>query len=215
MKKITFLLFFLVASLGYSQVVLEDFESMYPASDLNSFEGAGSVSVVADPAPGGTNGNVLEIVSQASGNPWQGASMLMQSNFIDLTGANPSIQMDIYSTSSFGMLVAAENPSGSSPRSAADSDTNVDYVGGSGWQTITITFNQSLDTTVPANGEYELLAFFPGWNNATNGWVTGAPGVGVANTIYIDNIRGIAGSALGGPTCNDGMMNGMETGVDC
>lgn len=215
MKKITFLFFFLVASLGYSQVVLEDFESMYPGGDLNNFEGASSASVVADPAPGGTNGNVLEIISEASGNPWQGASMLLQNNYVDLTGANPEIQLDIYSTSSFGMLVAVENPSGTSPRSAGDDDTNVDYVGGSGWQTITITLNQGLDTTGTANGEYELLAFFPGWNNATDGWVTGAPGSGVANTIYIDNIRGIAGSSLGGPTCNDGMQNGDETGVDC
>ncbi|MBO6632008.1 MAG: hypothetical protein JJ936_10715, partial [Psychroserpens sp.] len=84
-----------------------------------------------------------------------------------------------------------------------------------GWQTITITLNQGLDGTTTANGDYELLAFFPGWNNATDGWVTGAPGVGTPNTIYIDNITGIAGAALGGPTCNDGMMNGMETGVDC
>ncbi|MBO6632009.1 MAG: hypothetical protein JJ936_10720, partial [Psychroserpens sp.] len=116
MKKITFLFCFLVASLGYSQVVLEDFESMYPAGDLNNFEGTSSASIVADPAPGGTNGNVLEIVSEASGNPWQGASMLLQSNFIDLTGPNPQVQLDIYSTSSFGMLVAAENPSGMAPR---------------------------------------------------------------------------------------------------
>lgn len=141
--------------------------------------------------------------------------MLLQSNFIDLTGPNPQVQLDIYSTSSFGMLVAAENPSGMAPRSAGDSDSNVDYVGGSGWQTITITLNQGLDGTTTANGDYELLAFFPGWNNATDGWVTGAPGVGTPNTIYIDNITGIAGAALGGPTCNDGMMNGMETGVDC
>ncbi len=215
MKKITLLLFLLTASLGFSQiVVLEDFENMYPGGDLNNFEGTSSASIVADPAPGGTNGNVLEIISEATGNPWQGASMLMQNNFIDLTGGTPTIQLDIYSTSSFGMLVAAENPSGSAPRSAGDDDTNIDYVGGSGWQTITVTLNQSLDTTVPANGEYELLAFFPGWNNATNGWVTGAPGVGVPNVVYIDNIRGVQGSAIG-PSCTDGVMNGDETGVDC
>ena len=200
--------------MGYSQIVLlEDFESMYPAGDLNNFEGTSSASIVADPAPGGTNGNVLEIVSEASGNPWQGASMLMQDNFIDLT-TTKSIQLDVYSTSSFGMLVAAENPGGSAPRSAADDDTDLDYVGGSGWQTITVTLNQNLDGTVTANGEYELLAFFPGWNNATNGWVTGAPGVGVPNTVYIDNIRGVQGSAIG-PSCTDGVMNGDETGVDC
>ncbi|WP_412561694.1 T9SS type A sorting domain-containing protein [Winogradskyella sp. MIT101101] len=197
MKKITFLMCLLVSTLGFSQVVLEDFESSYPSSDLEAFEGASGATIVADPAPGGTNGQVLEIVSEASGNPWQGASMLLQSNYVDLT-TDKAIQVDIYSDDSFGMLLKVENGQ-TGPDSAGDNDTNVNYVGGSGWQTITVTLNQNLDMTSTADGEYGKIVFFPGWDNAADGWASCCnPGVGTANTIYIDNIRGVQGSAIGG-----------------
>ncbi|NNC45932.1 MAG: hypothetical protein HKN99_08630, partial [Winogradskyella sp.] len=197
--------------MGYSQVVLEDFES-YPAGDLEAFEGATSATLVADPAAGGTNGQVLEIISSASGNPWQGASMLLQNNFVDLT-TDKSIQVDIYSDVSFGMLLKVEQGQSAAPDSAGDSNTNINYAGGSGWQTITITLNQSLDGSAVANGEYGKIAFFPGWDNAADGWaICCNPGQGIANTIYIDNIRGVEGSAIPASCNNDGVQNNGETG---
>ena len=38
----------------------------------------------------------------------------------------------------------------------------------SGWETLTYTFNENLDGTSSANGEYGLIAFFPNWNGS--GW---------------------------------------------
>lgn len=194
MRKITFLLGLFFATLSYGQVVLEDFES-YPASDLSFFEGASGANIVDDPVVGASN-QVLEIVSEASGNPWQGASMILQNNYVDLT-TDKSIQMDIYSTDSFGLLVKVEDGQSGAPVAGADVTTDTNYVGGSGWQTITITFDESLDSSSIANGEYGQIVFFAGWDAVNDGWaVCCTPGQGSANTIYIDNIRGVQGSAI-------------------
>ena len=90
------------------------------------------------------------------------------------------------------------------------------YVGGSGWQTLTFTFNENLDGQTTANGEYNRISFFPNWagggsgNNGTNpDW--NDP---VNLTLYVDNITAVAGQTIP-ETCSDGIMNQDETGIDC
>lgn len=203
MKKITFLLCLLSLTFGFAQTNLEDFEGS-PAAVFSGFEGLAGVSEVADPL--NASNTVLELVSQAAGNPWQGAELLMQSNNMDLS-SDITVDVDVYSTVAFDLFGKVENGVGG----ALDSATATAYTAVGTWQTLTLTFNQSLDGTDPANGEYGKIAFFPNWNIGLPGWNNPAGDF----TIYIDNITAVAGAALGGPTCSDGVMNGNETGVDC
>jgi hypothetical protein len=182
MKKITFLFLLLSVTFGYSQVVLEDFEAL-PADQFSGFEGLGGANIVADPAAGGTNGQVGEIISSSAGQGWQGAELLLQTNFMDLS-TNNTVEVEIYSTTAVNILAKVEDQVNSTaPDSAADESHT-----GSGWETITFTFNESLDGTAPANGEYSQIAFFPNWNGA--GWNT-PPG---DFTIYVDNVKAVEGS---------------------
>ena len=174
MKKITLLLILLTVSLGYSQQTnLEDFEGT--VSGLAGFEGLGSASVVS---------GALELVSSSAGQPWQGAELLMQNNKIDLSSDN-TINLDIFSNTAFDMFVKVENGTG------PDSATATAH-GGTGLETITFTFDQSLDGTAPASGEYEKIVFFLNWNIGSSGWNN--PGADF--TITVDNITAAAGTAL-------------------
>ena len=158
MKKITLLFLLLTVSLGFSQTNLEDFET--PPVDLSGFELLGSATVVANPNPDATNGSatVGELVVDSAGNPWQGANLVMQDNYIDATvPATNTVDVDVYSTAAFTMLARLDDGQGGAVDSAAD----VAYTTPGSWQTLTFTFNESLDGTAPSNGEYALIAFFP------------------------------------------------------
>ena len=183
MKKITLFFLLLTAGFSYSQVVVENFDGA-TSPTVNGFEGLGSVSVIADTSPGGALGNVMEIVSSSSGQGWQGAELLFQNNFIDLT-STITVDVDVYSTTPFSMLAKVEDKvNNTAPASAANQSHT-----GSGWETMTFTFNESLDGTSNANGEYSQIAFFPNWNGA--GWNT-PPG---DFTILVDQISAVLGSA--------------------
>ena len=84
MKKITFLLVCLIATVGMSQTNLEDFEG---SPDFSGFEGLGGANVVANPSVDSNNGSatVGELIVVQSGNPWQGANLVMQQNYIDVS----------------------------------------------------------------------------------------------------------------------------------
>ena len=60
MKKITLILLLLTSFAGFSQTVIEDFETDLPASALTGDSGV-AVSVVSDPETGGTHGQVLKV----------------------------------------------------------------------------------------------------------------------------------------------------------
>ena len=204
MKKITFLLFFLTASLGFSQqVLLEDFEGAAPT--ITTANGLGSAAIATDPAMG-TNGNVLEIISSAAGDPWQQADMLLQNGDIDLT-TDFTVTVDIYSANPINVLAKVDD---GAPASATDM-----VHGGTGWETLVFDFSDPKDNTVAANGVYNKISFFPSWAGAGSGtstvnadWNNGVDGT----TIYIDNINAETPAM---PTCTDGIQNGDETGVDC
>jgi hypothetical protein len=187
MKKITFLLSLMISSLGFSQqVLIENFET--PASyTYAGFEGLGSASIVADPVMGGTNINGLRLVSASTGNPWQGAEVVLQNSKIKLT-TDKTVKIDVYATQAFNMLAKVEL-GGTAPNSATAQSYSTPGV----WQTLTFTFNQSLDGTGIANGEYSKIVFFPNWN--------GNFGTPAANfTVHLDNITAEQAVALPDPT---------------
>lgn len=176
MKKITFLLMLLTAFYGTAQqVVVQDFE--IPESfTFAGFEGLASASIVADPENGGTRGNTFRLVSQSTGNPWQGAEIVQTSTLLKLT-TDKTVQIDVYSTQAFNLLAKVEV--GTGPVSASSQS----YTTPNAWQTLTFTFNEALDNTGIANGNYQKVVFFPNWNATDTGF--DAP---QNFTIYVDNI---------------------------
>lgn len=186
MKKITFLLVCLIATVGMSQTNLEDFEG---SPDFSGFEGLGGANVVANPSVDSNNGSatVGELIVVQSGNPWQGANLVMQQNYIDVSDpVSNTVTVQAYSTTAFTLFAKLTDGQSGAVDSAADAAHT-----GSGWETLTFTFNENLDGTQSANGEYGLIAFFPNWNGS--GW--NDPEIEI--TVYIDNISGTAGSAIG------------------
>ena len=217
MKKITFFFLLLTVSFGYSQVVLEDFDGA-TAPTIGFNNGPGSATIVADPATGGTNGNVLEIITGAASAPWQQAELTLQADYIDLSNAAKTVTVDVYSDSPFDMLARADGGVGGGP-AATDASH-----GGLGWETLIFDFNNPKDGLPVATGIYQKIFFFNLWDSAANtgagGWIcpnTDADDDCVndstVTTSYVDNITAIAAPAP--ETCSDNIMNQDETDVDC
>ena len=203
-KKITFLLILLALSFGYSQqVVVQDFQSetlggAIPGDGL--FGAPTSGTIVADPEVGGTRGLVAELIASNSGNVWQGTNVELNLS-VDLTQALPAdriMEIDVYSLSPISMLVRVIGTT-NNEASAAVTHT------GSGWETLTATFDTMLDGKPVANGVYTAFVVYPNWDTNTNNFISPA----ISRTVYFDNIKGI------GDTCSNGVQDGTETGVDC
>ena len=199
MKKITLLLALLISSIGFSQTVVEDFEGSAPTLKLN--DGFGAATIEADPVVGGTRGNVLKLVTSASGKSWQGTNLILQGNVLDLSTTNKIVTADVYSTSAFTMLGKVESPEGSGAASAAEAAHT-----GNGWESLSFDFSRADDNTPAAADVYGSISFFP--LRKAGGWED--PSV---TTTYVDNISGIA--VAPSETCSDGIMNQDETGIDC
>lgn len=202
MKKITLLSFLLLSVVGFSQTVLEDFEGTAPTIAITN-DGNGSVSIVADPATGGTRGNVLKLVT-ASGESWTQAELVMQGEHMDLRSSQTrTVSVDIYSTTPRTFM--AKVVAGTSADSAGNSTA---AHAGNGWDTIIFDFTVGQDNTSAANGIYSKIFFFPFRNTAGGSWNASSN-----DEFYFDNI-----TAVGTPapeTCSDGIQNNGETAVDC
>ena len=160
--------------------LLEDFETALPAAALAGDSGmATTPEVVADPATGGTNGDVLKIVTSAAGNGWQNAQLFLQGDLLDLTTDDKVVTVDVYSESAFMMLAKTATPSNGGAESATDASHT-----GSGWETLTFDFSDPKDNTPVANDIFGRILFFPQWNGA--GWNDSS-----VTTTYVDNIKGI------------------------
>jgi hypothetical protein len=190
MKKITLLITFLIANFGYSQqVLIENFDVTPAAYTFAGFEGLGSASIAADPASGGTRGNSFRLVSSSTGNPWQGAEIVLSGSKIRLNATDRTMKLDVYSTQAFTMLGKVEQ-GGTAPNSA----TSAAYTTPNQWQTLTFTFNTSSDGTAVANGDYSKIVFFPGRNTANTGWATPSN-----FTVHVDNVTGVKVSSSPDP----------------
>ena len=191
MKKITLLFTLLITSLVFSQqVVIENFDTTPAAYTFVGFEKLGSASIATDPAVNGTKGNNLKLVSSSTGNPWQGAEIILSGSKIRLNATDRTMKVDVYATQAFTMLGKVELGGSTAPISA----TPASYTTPNQWQTLTFTFNTSSDNTGVANGDYAKIVFFPGRNSTNTGWATAAN-----FSVYVDNITGVKAIAAPDP----------------
>lgn len=164
--------------------IVQDFEDESSFSFLD-FEGLAGATIEA--APEGSNGNSLKLESVDTGNPWQGASIDQVNTFLDLTN-NQTIEVDVYATQAFNLLLKAEE-------GGPDAAASQSYTEPNTWQTLTFTMNESLDGTAIADGIYEKIVFFPNWNDQDSGFDDAQN-----FTVYIDNVASVPSDADGGDT---------------
>ena len=189
MKKITLLLSLLITSVGFSQEILQDFET----AGLGDAFGGSSAELVADPQSGGTRGQVAKLTSSTSAGAqiWQGINISLEKN-VQLT-TNKTMKIDVYSTSAISIAPKVIGGLDGAP----DSTAAVSHMG-TGWETLTITFNQGLDGTTTANGVYGAFVVYYLWDTTANGFINPV----IDRTFYVDNIEGIgvAPVVVTGPT---------------
>ncbi len=185
MKKITLLILLLTISLGYSQDMLQDFEDNNGVGA--TFGGLTSATLVADPVSGGTNGTVVELITSAAGNVWQGTNIDLDSNVLLNATSGLTMTVDVYSESAISLLVKVNLSSDG----GLDSSTPVSHTG-SGWETLTATFNTGTDNSSVANGTYTNFVVYPNWDSSTSGFIDPT----IVRTVYIDNIQGEISSVV-------------------
>jgi hypothetical protein len=198
MKKLLMLLFLMTISLGQSQTLRLGFESGESGNANNSF---GGFSISPVEAGTGTNTSlVLPIVANAGGQIWQGTNFVLTTP-VELI-ASKTMTIDVLSSTPVTFLMKVNGGVAGALEAAAQASHNGDGT----WQTISFTFNTSLDgKAATANGVYNNMVihpFFP---------FSGGPS---AQTFYIDNISGPAVTPPSG-NCFNGIQDGTETGIDC
>ncbi|WP_242158050.1 T9SS type A sorting domain-containing protein [Aestuariivivens sediminis] len=204
MKKITLLLFVLIASVGFSQDLVLGFE----AGESGGVNGATFGGMPAPTVMAGTGSNtsqVLEIVGNTAGEPWQGVNLNLTTN-VNLSSTQ-TMTIDVKSATAITFLVKVNGGLSGAPAAAAE----VTHNGDDTWQTLAFTFDTALDgQAAMANGIYSAFVIHAYWEA---GEVTffpgGSPIATPARTFYVDNIKGPA------DTCSNGIQDGDETGVDC
>jgi hypothetical protein len=186
MKKITLLVFLFTFSLGYSQDQLLGFE---PGETGIVGAAFGDFPVpVVETGTGTNTTQVLKLVGNTAGQPWQGVNLTLTSP-VNLT-TTKTMTMDVFSATPITFLVKVDGGTGGPAITAASAS----HTGGSTWQTISFTFTSSLDgQPTPANGTYSSFVIHAYW----------APGAVTffnptiptpARTFYVDNIKGPLGT---------------------
>ncbi len=202
MKKITLLLMLLSFSYGFSQSLVLGFETGESGGVNGGPFGNGPAPIV-EMGTGSNTTQVLKIVGNPSGEVWQGINLTLNSS-VNLT-TNKTMTMDVFSDTPITFLVKVTGGSGGPAIVAASAS----HTGGSTWQTVSFTFDTALDGQgAPANGTYNGFVIHTYW---APGATTFATVTKPARTFYVDNIKG----TLATSTCNDGIQNGDETGIDC
>ena len=173
-----------------NNLLLEDFSSHAP----DAFEGLGSATIVADPVTSG-NGDGLQLVTSASGQPWQGANIMLAAGSYANISTNKTFSMDVYSTTEIHLYAEIHDTAfGNSTQG------NTQTHSGNGWETLIFTYPA-------ANGTFTKIAVFPNRNAAGDDFNDPV----VQATIVIDNIK----STEAAPQHQNGLQDGDETGVDC
>ncbi|WP_397446868.1 T9SS type A sorting domain-containing protein [Polaribacter sp. R77954] len=179
MKKITLLFALLITSIGFSQTY--DLLESFNGTGYEDAFGGTTAAYDADPTDASTQ--VVKITStDGSGEVWQGINVSLTSNYTLTSATQLTMQLDVYSTSAITIAPKAQGGMSGAP----DSVTSVDHTG-SGWETLTFTFDKSLDGKVPANGDYNDFALHINWDTAGNAF--GAPD---GRIFYIKNLKGLA-----------------------
>jgi hypothetical protein len=89
---LTTLFMLAISFAGYAQQeVVQDFES---SPQIAGFEGLTSTTIISDTSTAG-NGLILELVTSAAGNPWQGAEVILaDSSSLNLT-SDITVSVDV------------------------------------------------------------------------------------------------------------------------
>jgi len=183
MKKITLLLALLMVSVGFGQSVLEDFEGTAPTvTGTSTLEASISSDVAKDLKS-------LKIITEASGDAWQSANLILQGDIIDLR-TTKTVTADVHATTAFKMLCKVV---GGAPESATSASHT-----GSGWETLTFDFSNPEDGTSEANDAYGEIQFFTNWDGTGSGTNTTNANWNnsIAGTFYVDNISGVGFTPL-------------------
>lgn len=189
MKKITFLFLLLTFSIGYSQDLLLGFESSESGGVAGDPFGNGPAPVV-ETGTGTNTSQVLKIVGNPAGEPWQGINLSLTS-LVNLT-ATQTMTMDVFSATPITFLVKVTGGNGGPAIVAAEAS----HPGGSVWQTVSFTFNTSLDgQAAPATGVYSGFVIHTYWvQGGTTFFPGGNPIPRPERTFFVDNIRGPLGT---------------------
>ena len=151
--------------------------------DETGLEGAfGGTSAVYDADPTDANTQVVKITStNGSGEVWQGTDVTLTTPYTLTAATQLSMQLDVYSTTAITIAPKAQGGVDGAPNAV----TSVSHTG-SGWETLTFTFDQTLDNQGPANGDYSDFALHTNWDTSANGF--GTPD---GRVFYIKNLKGL------------------------
>ena len=188
MKKITLFMFLMIASFGYSQDLLLGFQPG-ESGGVNGAPFGGMPAPIVETGLGTNTTQVLKIVGNTTGEPWQGINLNLTSP-VQLT-TTQTMTMDVYSTTPVVFLVKVNGGVSGAPAAAAA----VSYPGGSTWQTISFTFNSVLDgQAAAANGTYASFVIHAYWEAGRTAFFSPTTCPTPARTFYVDNIRGPLGT---------------------
>jgi hypothetical protein len=189
LKSVLFLLTLLLTSVSFSQDLVLGFESGESGGVNGGPFGAG-VPPTVEAGTGTNTSQVLRIVGNPAGEPWQGINLNLTS-LVNLT-TTKTMTMDVFSVEAITFLVKVTGGVGG-PAVVAASAT---HPGGSTWQTISFTFDTSLDgQPAPANGTYSSVVIHTYWTpGGTSFFPGGTPIPRPERTFFVDNLRGPLGA---------------------
>lgn len=150
-------------------------------------EFGGMAPPVVEDGTGSNTTKVLKIVGNPATDVWQGVNLTLTTP-VDLS-TSQTMTMDVLSADPITFLVKVTGGSGAATVVAAAAS----HPGGNVWQTVTFTFNTSLDGQAAlADGTYTGFVIHTYW---ADGETSFFPNVTTpARTFYVDNIRGLHGT---------------------
>jgi len=186
-------------TVGEPKILLLGFETGVSGGATTQFGGMAAPAVVT--GTGANTSNVLQITTNTGGDIWQGSNITL-SRPVKLT-TTKTMTIDVLSSEPIAFLMKVNGGVAGAPEAAAQ----VVHNGDGTWQTLSFTFNTSLDgKAAMANGVYYNMVIHPYW-------VAGATGFGgskPARTFYIDNIKGPV--ALVAPTLSSFTISAKTVG---
>lgn len=140
----------------------------------------GGPAPVLETGTGSNTTQVMKIVGNPAGEPWQGINLNL-TNAVDLT-ATKTMTMDVLSDTPITFLVKV---TGGGP-GVATVAASASHPGGGTWQTVSFTFNTSLDgQPAPANGVYNKFVIHTYWVEGETGFFPGGNPIPDQNELFM------------------------------
>lgn len=226
MKKITLLFALLISSIGFSQQQEYhlDFEDGTASGDAatwnNPFGGTSAVEIVTNPNPSGTNTSattkVLKttLTSPTTAEFWAGIDNSQSGEQfgtwkIDMAvSSNLTLSMDVHKNYVGTIGIKMATTTGGTTFEIGDQNVDNTVVG----EWVTLTWDLSGINPVGDLTNISDMVIFVDYTK-TDGRANGP----ATYELYVDNIKFNAEKLTDAPqpSCDDGIMNGDETGVDC